>query len=357
MTAIDFSAMARGAELLGQQADHGRAVEDYLRREAGPGAGGGGPLLAAARARLGAATELGARGARLSTMISNGTALSLSQSVREYVRVEQDLHATLNRLLARFDSPATPWEDPSAPAAAGPAVVAAADPRSHLTPPHRGAHDGDESDGTDDLRRDAARLLGGIDWVARGVLGFSILEDVVRAPLAGDWSEVGADVAAWAHGADAMRAIGANYASLAASDRSWGGAAGQAFRARVSTAGSAHEGLGAGYDAVAGYAAAVSIACRYACAGIGLLLTRLTAALLDLAIEATDPAGWSALGPSAHETMNTVVRGVRLAYALIDAVLDAITAVVGGTVHLHDVVDALEGLAESAGGAGRGESE
>lgn len=398
MTAIDFTAMTHGVQLLERQADHGRALEEYLRRETDL-RGDLGLLLLALQPLAMAVGELGARGAQLSTLVSDSAAANLAQSIRDYVEADEEMQAQLNRLLGRLGVPTVPWEDPTAgiaplgPAQSGaPAgygdepdwvwergtglvdhldqqaheaveagrgvaewfspgtpVAEAEDVRSYLVPPVPGENF------VQDLRWSAGLILGGIDWVAEKILGFSILEEVVYKPFAGDWQQITAASLAWGHGADAMRALGANFSALASTTGAWAGDAGQAFRATMAATGAAHLGLSLGYGAVSGYVSTVATACRLACTGIGFVLNKLVSTLIEISIEATNPAGWVVLAATAYDKINTVVGGVRLAYSLIDAIVDAITEVIEGKIQLLEFVGALEDLAEWAARSAQGQ--
>ncbi len=398
MSAIDFTAMTHGAQLLERQADHGRAIEEYLRRETDL-SGDLGLLLLALAPAAAAVRELGARGAQLSTLVSDSAAANLTQSIRDYVRADEDMHAQISRLLTRLGAPTVPWEDPTAgigplgPAQGGASADYGDQPdwvwergtdlADHLDEQARAAREAAEgvsdwfSPGTpvteaedassylvapvpgenvvQDLRWGAGLALGGIDWVAEKLLGFSILEEVVYKPFAGDWQQISAASLAWGHGADAVRALGANFSALASTTGAWTGEAGQAFRATMAAVGAAHLGLSLGYGAVSGYVSTVATACRLACAGIGFLLNKLANLLIEIAIEATNPAGWVVLVATAYDKINTVVRGVRLAYSLIDAITDAITEVIEGKIQLLEFVGALEDLAEWAARSAQGQ--
>jgi hypothetical protein len=234
---------------------------------------------------------------------------------------------------------------------AGPAgaVQETADPRSYLVTPDLGVNEVQE------LRWSAGVVLGGIDWVAEQLVGFSILEEVVFKPFGGDFQDIKRAAAAWSGTGQAFTAIAENLAGLTSPTTSgWQGEAGDAFRGAMVAGSGAFLGASHAAVAISGLATNIAYVSQAACIAIGMLLKKVSEKLIRLAAEAAVPVvGWVAGAAEAVILVQDIISYVRLAYSIIEGVVDAIDGFIGGQQQLFQTLGVLEDLAEYATRAAR----
>lgn len=228
-------------------------------------------------------------------------------------------------------------------------VQETADPRSYLVTPDVGGNEFQE------LRWSAGAVLGGIDWVAEQLIGFSILEEVVFKPFAGDAKDIKRASMAWANTSQAFTAIAENFAGLTSSTTAgWKGDAGEAFRVAMAAGSAAFVGVGHAATTVSDLVQKIALVSQAACIGIGMLLKKISEKLIRLAAEAAVPvAGWIAAAGEAVILVQDVIAGVRLAYSIIEGVVDVIDGFIGGQQALLQTLGVVEDLAEYAFRAAR----
>jgi len=221
-------------------------------------------------------------------------------------------------------------------------VVETSDPRSYLVTPNLGINEVQE------LRWSAGVVLGGLDWLAEQLVGFSILEEVVFKPFGGDFQDIKRASMAWSNTGSAFTAIAENFAGLTSSTMNgWKGDAGDAFRAAMVGCSGAFIGFSQVALIVSGLAQNVAYASQAACIAIGMILKKLSEKLIRISIEAAIPiAGWLAGAAETIILVQDIIGYVRLAYTTIEAIVDAIDGFIGGKQQLLQTLGVIEDLAE-----------
>lgn len=205
-----------------------------------------------------------------------------------------------------------------------------------------------------DLRWSAGALLGSIDWVAEQFIGYSILDECVYKPLAGDWQGIYRASEAWGHAGDAAMAIGSNHAGLVASTpTTWQGLSGNSFRLAMTATTAAGMGLSTAFESASGFVKTISTVCKLACTGIGMALDFIATKLLEMAAEAAVPVvGWAVGAVRAYDNINGIIKKVRLIYTIFEtiesAISDFIEAKTSILAKLEILEDLLQGGAASA---------
>lgn len=228
------------------------------------------------------------------------------------------------------------WGGPAA------AVAETADPTSYLVTPDLGLNEVQE------LRWSAGVLIGGLDWLAEQLLGFSILEEVVFKPFAGDFQDIKRASMAWANVSCAFTAIGENFAGLLSPTMSgWRGEAGDAFRAGMAVCAGGFVGFSQAALSVSGLVQTIAYASQAACIAIGMILKSIAEKLLRMAVEAAVPiAGWLAASVEAVLLIHQILGWVRLAYTVIEAIVDAIDNFIQSKTAVLQSLAVVEDLAE-----------
>lgn len=232
--------------------------------------------------------------------------------------------------------------------AAGP-VQETADPRSYLVTPNLGTNEVQE------LRWSAGVVLGGLDWLAEKMVGFSILEEVVFKPFGGDFQDIKRASMAWSNTGQAFTAIAENYAGLTSPTMAgWKGEAGDAFRAAMVAASGAFLGMSQAAVYVSGLAQNIAYVSQAACIGIGMLLKKISEKLIRMAAEAAVPVvGWAVAAGEAVILVQDIISYVRLAYTIIEGIVDAIDGFIAGKQQMLQTLGVVEDLAEYAARAAR----
>jgi hypothetical protein len=223
-------------------------------------------------------------------------------------------------------------------------VTEVADASSFLVPPQ--APDNPVSD----LRWSAGALLGGIDWVAEKLIGFSILDRCVFHPFAGDWQGIYRCSEAWHHSADAGQAMTRNHAGLVASTpQTWQGLSGDSFRAAMTTIAGATYGLSAAFSYAGDLVKTLSTVTKVACSGIGTLLKLIADKLIKMAAEAATPViGWIAGAVTAYDDIQDVIKWVRRINVLIETIASAIQDFAEARTSIVSKYQVIEDLAQGA---------
>ncbi|WP_448630718.1 WXG100 family type VII secretion target [Cellulomonas soli] len=224
------------------------------------------------------------------------------------------------------------------------AVQETSDPRTYLVTPNLGTNEVQE------LRWSAGVVLGGLDWLAEQLLGFSILEEVVFKPFAGDFQDIKRASIAWSNTSQAFTAVAENFAGLTSSTMDgWKGEAGDAFRGAMVVASGAFVGVSQAALAVSGLAQNIAYVSQAACIGIGMLLKKMSEKLIRISIEAAVPVvGWAAAAVETTILIQDIISYVRLAYTIIEAIVDAIDSFLSGKTAVLQTLGVVEDLAEYA---------
>lgn len=197
------------------------------------------------------------------------------------------------------------------------------------------------------MRWGAGPLLGGIDWVFEQITGFSILEDVIMKPFAGNWSGIEEVSLAWQYLGDAGRAVGDNCAGLVQQGEFWDGDAGLAFRGGVAAIGAGTVAVAAACDYVSGVVANLLLVSKAAAAGIGMLLRQISLKLLRLAAEAAVPvAGWLVAAAEIAILVTEIFGWVKLIYTIVDTIFDVIESTVQAKAQLAETLLLVNDLAQ-----------
>lgn len=375
-----------------QGTQHCAAMTRYVEAECRLSPADLGLLLIALYPLMEGAVMLGSATFKLAGDLANSGAQALEETVETYVTADRVAHEEFARVAGKLGAPIRPFADPrdtapvlgspqsSAPPDHGDAepwmfeqavdqgrdwreyaegtlgkagdridgwrgssagVQERNDPSSYLVPPQAG------NAAIEDMRWGAGPLLGGVDWVFEKFIGFSLLEDVIMKPFAGNWDKIDQASMAWENLGTAMLEMSGNVSGLPEQTETWRGEAADAFRAAMAALSAAYAGLSFACDYVSGLAGIVSTVAQAAAAAIGFALNTIVKHLLVLAAEASVPvAGWIAAGFHAGVIITDIVQGVRLIYTIVNLIYDAIYDFVESKQKLVDASFVLEDLIE-----------
>ncbi|AEI11742.1 WXG100 family type VII secretion target [Cellulomonas gilvus] len=234
---------------------------------------------------------------------------------------------------------------------AGGPVTEAVDPVSYLVTPVASANV------MEDLRWSAGLLLGSVDWVFQELVGYSMLEELIFKPFAGDPRGVEKAAQAWSNVSAALQAVAVNHAHLVSTTvTGWSGAAGDAFRLAMAGISERLMAIAPLFDSVASAMGVVGLLIKGVCAGIGYGIRKLSQMLIEIAAELSVPGvGWGVLLATAYWKVETIFGIVRLVYSLIETLFDAIAsfaqAQAQAVASLSIVEDVAEGVFRRAGQA------
>ncbi|KAA9135454.1 hypothetical protein [Microbacterium caowuchunii] len=218
-------------------------------------------------------------------------------------------------------------------------VIERQNPSSYLVTPNAAKSE------IESMRWGAGPLLGGVDWVFEQVAGFSLLEDVIMKPFAGDWTGIEEVSLAWQHLGQASRAMADNAAGLVEQGEFWDGEAGLAFRGGMVALGTTMYGVGAACDSVSGTVGTLVIVSKAGAATIGFILNKISVKLLRIAAEAAIPiAGWIVAAVEGAILVTEVFSLVRLIYTVVDTIFDAIEGAVQARAQLVETLLLVEDL-------------
>lgn len=204
-----------------------------------------------------------------------------------------------------------------------------------------------------DLRWSAGAILGGIDWVAEKVIGYSILDRCIYEPFAGDWQAIFRASQAWKHAGEASFEVARNNAGLVAfTPTKWDGLSGNSFRGAMGAAAAASLGLQMAFETASGLVKNIATACKLAATGIGMALNTIANILLKKAAELATPiAGWAVGAVTAYSDIEKVIKTVRLIYTIIETIADVISDFIEAKTTIlknyYVVEDLVEGLGRS----------
>jgi hypothetical protein len=218
-------------------------------------------------------------------------------------------------------------------------VVERQDPSTYLVAPNA------QKSEVESMRWGAGPLLGGIDWVFEQIAGFSLLEDVIMKPFAGDWTGIEEVSLAWQYLGESSRAIADNAAGLAEQGEFWDGEAGLAFRGGMVAIGAGMYGVGSACDSVSGTVGTLVLVSKAGAATIGFILNKISIKLLRIAAEAAIPiAGWIAAAIEGAILVTEIFSLVRLIYTIVDTIFDAIESAVQARAQLVESLLLVEDL-------------
>jgi hypothetical protein len=226
-------------------------------------------------------------------------------------------------------------------------IVERQDPTSYLVPPNANKSE------IESMRWGAGPLLGGVDWVFEQIAGFSLLEDVIMKPFAGNWTGIEEVSLAWEYLGEASRAVADNCAGLAEQGRFWDGSAGLAFRGGMVAIGTTFFGVGAACDQVSSVVGTLLLVSKAAAAAIGFLLNKLSVKLLRMAAEAAVPvAGWLVMAAEIAVLVTEIFGYVRLIYTIVDTLFDAIESTLEARAQVLETALLVEDLLQTLVDAG-----
>jgi hypothetical protein len=388
----DLSAIALSEQVLARQGEHCRATADYLTTR-GSISGSTGLILAGLGPVSDAIVQLGTAGLRTAGSMCDATAGAARSTADSYRQADESAADRMARLASGLasgwsgvpgsgtagapvlgaplqsapagwgDSDSWFWEkaqsagesvgdlvrdslsltdrvtDWGAPTGTVGEAVAA---QSYLVDPTAGEN------WAQDMRWSAGLVLGGVDWVFEQLCGYSVLEEVIYKPFAGDAREVTKAAGAWTSSGAALSAIGLNHAALvSATAEPWRGMAGDAFRTAMGVIAEGFHLLSGVCDSVASALGVVTTGMAGICAAIGQGLKKLAQMLIEIAAEASVPGiGWGVLLATAYWKVERIVGTVRLVYTLIETAFTLIAAFAEAKVAAFDGFARFEDLAE-----------
>jgi hypothetical protein len=224
----------------------------------------------------------------------------------------------------------------------GGGVVERSNPSSYLTAPHP------QKSEIESLRWSAGPLLGGVDWIFEQFFHFSLLEDVIMKPFAGNWEAIEGVSIAWTNLGRASFEMAGNFSGLPSQCTVWSGEASERFRASSLVMAGALTGVSAACDYVSGLVSIIVAVSKAAASAIGFALNMLVKHLLTLAAEAAVPViGWVAAAIEVGLIIIDIVNGLRLIYNIVDLIYDAIYSFIEAKERLVDSIFLIEDLIES----------
>ncbi|GIG37640.1 hypothetical protein Cpa01nite_30210 [Cellulomonas pakistanensis] len=389
-TELDTVGLA--GQVLARQATHCRAAAQYLSGR-GSISGSTGLILGGLAPVSDVVVRLGVAGLRTAGAMCDGTAYAAQRSVADYRQVDEDAGARFARLATDLAVGWSSGAPDAAPGAAqlGPAeavapngwgdtdswfwqkaasagssvgdavtealgladraagwsspggsVAEAVDAASFLVEPTA------SENWAQDMRWSAGLVLGSVDWVFEQLCGYSVLEEVIFKPFAGDSREVTKAAGTWTNTGACLSAIGVNHARLVSGTvDGWRGEAGDAFRAAMAVISEGFHQLTFVCDAVASALDAVSVGMKGICAAIGMGLKKLAQLLIEIAAEAAVPGvGWGVLLATAYWKVERIVSVVRLIYTLVETALSLVAAFAEAKAASISGIARFEDLAE-----------
>ena len=401
MTEVDYGQLALTSQLLRRQGEvHATAMKTYVRAECSLSSGDMGAILRLFHPLNMVAVELGDRAFGIIGDLGTGAADAVDACVDAYVAADSQANEAINAIVATLGSTPVKFHDPrgSAPTLGGAGSSAdssygAGEPdaftqlaglpgeatdvvsdaynggvdlgkgwasgsssvsersnaSSYLVAPVSGTSE------MESLRWSAGPLIGSVDWVFEKLFGYSLLEDVIMKPLAGNWEEIDKASIGWGHLGKSLTEMGSNYTGLPGMTMSWKGETAEVFRAAMAVMGAAIAGLSYATDYVSGLVGTIATASRLAAAGIGAALKAISVKLMRMATEAAVPlVGWAVMVAEAGLLITEIFTWVKRIYTLINLIVDAISDFVSARGKLVDAAFIVEDLAEYVvRGAGR----
>jgi hypothetical protein len=402
MAEVDYGQLELASQLLRRQGDvHATKMSSYVRAECSLSSGDMGAVLRLFHPLNMVAVELGDRAFGLVGSLGKGSADAVDACLESYIAADRESFEFFSAMTSKLGGTPSKFDDPSGSggtlggagsaadssygegepsafeqiagmpgdvgdiasglyndsvalgegwAAGSSSVSERSDVSSYLVPPVTMTSE------MDSLRWSAGPLLGGIDWIVEKLCGFSVLEDVIMKPLAGNWEEIDKASIAWGHLSKGLTEMGSNYTGLPGmTTQSWTGATAELFRAAMAAMGSAIAGLSYATDYVSGLVGTVATVSRLAASGIGAILNALSVKLLRIASAAALPVvGWLAAGLDAAVLVTQIFKWVKRIYALINLIVDAVSDFIDARGKLVDAAFIIEDLVEYVvRGAGR----
>lgn len=205
----------------------------------------------------------------------------------------------------------------------------------------------------ENLRWSAGLILGSLDWVFEKLFGFSLLNEIVFKPFAGDWNRVQCASGAWQVASDAMGAVSQNTTGILPGLAEWTGKGSEAFAA--ATAAMAYVD-----NAIAGVAGTIStvitgfaLLVKQASKMIGKLLKKISYKLARIAAEAAVPAvGWAMAVFEMASTVQDIYDSFMKAYKWVSRIYSFISKIIAAKASIVDTyrqaADVIEALGRGA---------
>jgi hypothetical protein len=253
-------------------------------------------------------------------------AANLQSSIDIYAETDLQVHELLSSHASKMGHSISAAEDPRGKlpslGGAGYGNPEIKDVQSNLSEPSQ------TPDEADNLRWEAGEILGAVDWVCEKLFGFSVLNEVVFKPFAGDWKRVGCASDAWGNIGKAFTDLAENTLGILLRITDWVSKGSADFIVAV--------GAVAALDKVASLAAelvskgvkAFSELVKDLAKQIAHMLRRISHKLERIAVEASIPvAGWVAGAAEVVVQAKEVYDDVKWALEQIDKVRDFISKV------------------------------
>lgn len=221
------------------------------------------------------------------------------------------------------------------------------DPQSYLVAPETPTSE------MENLRWSAGALIGGLDWVFEKLFGWSLLNDFIYKQIVGDWRCVDRAATAWEEIDTALVAVGQNDSGILPALSEWIGKGAEACNAFITVLSATTTGLSYAAGAVGGVISKVALAVKLAAIGLGTLLKKLSYKLARIAAEAAVPVvGWAVAAAECAILVSDIIGMVRIAYAIVNTVYDAISGLVEAKTKIVEVSYTVLNIVEAAGRGG-----
>ena len=205
----------------------------------------------------------------------------------------------------------------------------------------------------ENLRWSAGLILGSLDWVFEKLFGFSLLNEIVYKPFAGDWNRVQCASGVWKVAGDAMGAISKNTTGILPGLAEWTGKGSKAFTlaaAAMAYIDNAIPGIAGTISTVLkGFAYLVKTISKK----IGAKLKKISYKLARIAAEAAVPVvGWAMAVFEMASTVQEIYDDFMWAYKWIGRIYSFISRIIAAKAAIIDAyrqaADVIEALGRGA---------
>ena len=193
-----------------------------------------------------------------------------------------------------------------------------------------------------ELEQSAGLVLGGIDWAIHKFFHVSVLAEIVK-PITGDWLALERAESAWKNAGAATTAVAANFAALGPqTSADWTGAAGDAFRARMTSISQSMQTYAGGCQTISEVVNGLVEVSQAAAGVIATVISFIGDLITQLLAELAVPLiGWAAAGATVAARAPEFFAKMEKAYNAIKKVITAVEKVINA---LYKIVEALNKL-------------
>jgi len=268
---------------------------------------------------------------------------NLGSSIDLYAETDLQAHALLSSHAAKMGHSISSSEDPRSAmptlGAAGAGQPEIKDVQAALSTPSA------TSDDADNLRWEAGEILGSVDWVCEKLFGFSVLEEVVFKPFAGDWKRVECAAAAWENTGKAFTELAKNTLGLLLRITDWVSKSADNFAIAVGAMAGIDELIALAAQMVAKGMKSFAELVKALAKQIAHMLRRISHKLERIAAEASIPvAGWIVGSVEIGTLAKDVFQDVKWAQEAITKVCNFISKIQANSQKIKEAFDKAQKL-------------